>query len=131
MPKRRQTNDVKKPTYKNFFWLYLGAILLLVTLPINSAGELNDVTVLRFRGDYFFHALMFMPWAFFQPAFRFSTWQWLALGLLFAFGSEGVQYLLPYRAYNVNDLVSNGLGVVLGSLVYWIYFDKKSLVSSR
>ncbi|MHC1776967.1 MAG: VanZ family protein [Lentimicrobium sp.] len=107
------------------FWLYIGAIFLLVTLPINSAGELNNVTILRFRGDYFFHALLFMPWAFFQPAMCFRTWQWLAMGLLFACGSEGVQYLLPYRAYNVNDLVSNGLGVVLGSLVYWIFLVRR------
>ena len=117
---------------KFLFWLYIGAILLLVTLPINSAGELNNVTILRFRGDYFFHALLFVPWAFFRPVFRFANLHWLLMGLLFAAGSEGIQYLLPYRAYNVNDLVANKLGVVAGMLFFLLFsnFVKPKLQQS-
>ena len=33
-----------------------------------------------------------------------------------AVGLEGVQYLLPYRAWNVNDAVGNILGFNLGSV---------------
>ena len=107
--------------FRKLFWLYTGAIFLLVALPINSAGELNDVTVLSFRGDYFFHALMFIPWMFFRPVFRFTDLPWLLWGLMFAAGSEGIQYLLPYRAYNVNDLVANVIGVALSFLVYSLW----------
>jgi VanZ family protein len=121
----------KRRTFlKQLFWLYLGAIFLLVVLPINSAGELNDVTILSFRGDYFFHALMFVPWAFFRHSFRFKGLSWLTSGLLFAAGTEGLQYLLPYRAYNVNDLLANLLGVFLGSLVYWFLLGKRQDGSS-
>ena len=120
----------RRTLLKQLFWLYLGAIFLLVVLPINSAGELNDVTILSFRGDYFFHALMFMPWMFFRPVFRLNAWVWGLSGLVFAAGSEGIQYLLPYRAYNVNDLLANLLGVFLGSLVYWFLLGKRQDGSS-
>ena len=36
-------------------------------------------------------------------------------GLVFNF-TEGVQYFLTYRSYNINDLLSNFLGVLLGSI---------------
>lgn len=39
---------------------------------------------------------------------------WLVIGVLFALVLEAVQYVLPYRAFNINDLLANGLGVVLG-----------------
>lgn len=122
----------KKSALRIPFWLYLGAIFLLVVLPINSAGELNNITIISFRGDYFFHALLFVPWAFFRPVFRFANLHWLLVGLLFAAGSEGIQYLLPYRAYNVNDLVANMLGVVVGMLFYLLFstFVKPKLQQS-
>jgi glycopeptide antibiotics resistance protein len=112
---------VKTLNFRKLFWLYIGAIFLLIALPINSAGELNNITILRLRGDYFFHALMFVPWAFFKPVFRLNAWVWGISGLVFSVGSEGIQYLLPYRAYNVNDLVANMLGVVLGLLLYVLF----------
>jgi len=101
--------------------LYILAILLLTTLPINSAGELNDIHILKFRGDYFFHALMFMPWMFFRGAIVNSKWKWLVLGILFAAGSEIIQYILPYRAYNINDLMANSLGVVISFALWFIW----------
>jgi glycopeptide antibiotics resistance protein len=37
--------------------------------------------------------------------------------LLFAIFSEVVQYSLPYRTFNINDLASNLMGVLLGLLL--------------
>jgi len=31
---------------------------------VNNANELNNITILQLRGDYFFHILMFLPWMF-------------------------------------------------------------------
>lgn len=108
-------------------WLlssYLIIILLLVILPLNTSSELNNITILQLRGDYFFHILMFLPWAFFRQATAFKILPWLMLGLLFAAGTEGLQYLLPWRAFNVNDLLANGLGVLLGFLIVSLFFVK-------
>lgn len=106
--------------FKNkwLFSIYLIVIILLVTLPINSAaGELNNITIITFRGDYFFHALAFLPWAFFRASTNYHRINWLMMGILFAASTEALQYLLPYRAYNVNDSVANMLGVIVGFVV--------------
>lgn len=106
---------------KWIFWFYALFIVLLVVLPINSTGELNDINIITFRGDYFFHVLVFIPWSFFQPALRNKTITWLLLGLIFASATESLQYLLPYRAWNINDLLANILGVILGFVLYKLF----------
>lgn len=96
------------------FRIYLICVLLLAMLPINSAGELNNITILKFRGDYFLHSLMLVPWMIFLLWIKSRWWLWLLSGLLFAVFIEGIQYFLPYRAYNINDLVANIVGVGIG-----------------
>ena len=109
------------------FWIYFAAIILLITLPINASGSrlnLNNITVVRIRGDYFVHALVFIPWAFFMTSMRQPLWLWLILGLLFSTGTEMLQYLLPYRRFNINDLISNSLGIVLGMAFLTLFSAK-------
>ena len=108
---------INKVFSRRNFWIYFIAILLLITLPINTPGSkfyLNNITVVKIRGDYFFHALTFIPWAFFMVAMKQRPWTWLILGLIFSTGTELLQYLLPYRRFNINDLISNSLGILLG-----------------
>jgi glycopeptide antibiotics resistance protein len=93
-------------------------IILLVMLPMNSSEKLNNITIISFRADYFFHILMFLPWAFFLPAFKKKEVLWLALGLSAAAVAEGMQYFLSYRAYNINDMAANMLGVLIGMLLF-------------
>jgi glycopeptide antibiotics resistance protein len=100
---------------KTVLGVYILTILLLVALPLNTSSELNNITIFQLRGDYFFHIMLFMPWAFFRQACKIKTLPWLLLGLLFAAGTEGLQYFLPWRAFNVNDLLANMIGVILGA----------------
>jgi len=100
------------------FRLYFFAIILLITLPINKSGSLNDITVVHLRGDYFFHILTFIPWAFFGLVMKKNMWVWMIPGLLFAVGSELLQLILPWRRFNINDLIANGAGVFLGTLIF-------------
>lgn len=101
-----------------WLWGYILFVLLLMALPLNSTKQLNDITVISFRGDYFFHALVFLPWMFFRQVYKVNITAWLITGVLFACGSEGLQYLLPYRAWNINDLLANALGVLLGFIIF-------------
>ena len=105
---------------KKLFWVYCIFITLLVALPLNNIGasELNNITIIRLRGDYFFHVLLFMPWAFLSLSYKLNIWLWMVLGLAFATSSELLQYLLPYRSYNINDLVANNIGVILSVILY-------------
>lgn len=72
------------------------------------------MNIIEFRGDYFFHALVFLPWALLGfLAFRLS-FTWIVTGLLIAAATEGLQYFLYYRAFNINDMIANVTGVMIG-----------------
>jgi len=73
--------------------------MLLVALPLNASNELNNITILQLRGDYFFHILMFIPWMFFQKTTHFKAMHWLLPGLLFASVSEGLQQRFDCQCY--------------------------------
>ena len=63
---------------------------------------------------------MFLLWRITGINFREHAGKallYISLGLVFALLNEAVQYLLPYRAFNINDLLANGLGVLLGAVV--------------
>ena len=108
---------------KLVFSFYCLIIILLVTLPLNSASELVDITIFHFRGDYFFHALIFLPWALFQLLPKKQWLLWILIGLLFAACSELIQFFLSYRAFNINDLLANTIGILFG-LMIWFLFNK-------
>jgi len=118
-----------KQQIKSVFYIYATGLILLCVLPINSAAKLNDITIISFRGDYFVHAFIFIHWALFNLKFYKNNWRWLLAGLIFSTGVELLQYYLPYRTFNINDIVSNIIGVVLGQLIlfikaflYWLVF---------
>jgi len=48
-------------------------------------------------------------------SFPAKTLIWLVIGILFATANEAIQYFIPWRSYNINDLVSNFIGVLLGA----------------
>lgn len=105
-------------TTKYFFLAYFMAIVLLVVLPLNTTESLNTVTIISFRGDYFFHVLAFIPWACFGLMMQRRKVSWFFLGILLATFTEGLQYVLPYRAFNINDLISNSIGIVAGFIIF-------------
>ncbi|MBC2704220.1 VanZ family protein [Desulfobacula sp.] len=97
--------------------IYLMTLFLMMIIPLGgvSAG-LNNFSVLQLRLDYLVHGLVFVPlvilWRMRFPGH--PVWLILAGGIAIASGLEVIQYLLPYRAWNINDLVGNGAGVLLG-----------------
>lgn len=109
------------------FWAYVFVIVLLVTLPINSTGELNNITFIQLRGDYFFHALLFIPWVFFSVSLKKPLLLWIIIGLVVATSSELIQFYLPYRAFNINDLLANSIGIIIGFTLYYSYLKLKKL----
>ena len=86
------------------------------------ADPLTHATVIHLRLDYLPHALMFMPLAPLRRLGfpRHSLRLVIPAGLALAIGLEGVQYLLPYRAWNVNDAIGNGAGVLLSPLFFLV-----------
>jgi glycopeptide antibiotics resistance protein len=109
--------------YRVLFGVYFFVLVVLVVVPLDGLDvSLTDVFVLELRLDYLLHLLVFMPlmvlWRLGFP--RHSVWVIMGAGLLLAVGLEWIQYLLPYRSWNVNDAVANMAGVGLGCLVLGI-----------
>lgn len=98
---------------------YFVALAILMWAPLNGVGLPLDNFVFGLRLDHLLHASVFIPCAlFWMDSFkgRGRSWcTWLAAVATCLF-TEGVQYLLPYRGFDVNDLVANVLGVSLGWL---------------
>jgi VanZ family protein len=107
-----------------FFSLYLLIIILMILLPINSKeSSLNNNYVLYIRADYLGHSFLFLPWMWLKP---FNTRKlfilvWLIGGVVFAGITEGIQYFLPYRSFNVNDLFANFAGLIFSCLSIVIF----------
>ena len=87
--------------------------------------------IIKIRLDYLLHSILYIPWVFlYIKAFHPVKWHeillMIAAGLVMAFLTEGVQYFLTYRSYNINDLLSNFLGVLLGSTILLMNFATKT-----
>ena len=113
---------------KILFYLYVAGLIILSVIPFNTAATLNNITIVHLRGDYFLHALLFLPWTVFNLKFNKNSWFWLFSGLLFCAAVETIQYALPYRSFNINDLLANAVGVILGQ---GVLFSLKGILNYK
>lgn len=98
--------------------VYVAGVVVGSVAPFGETSRsLSSIHVLSFRLDYLLHALVFIPfyplWRWARPGHRW--WLVLGGGLAVAWLAEWVQLYLPYRAYNINDLLANMAGVLLGA----------------
>lgn len=97
-------------------WYFIG-LAILMWAPLNGIGIPLNNYVFGLRMDHLLHASVFIPCTLFLMDMTNRKWSvWLlavAIGLL----TEGVQWLLPYRGFDVNDMVANFLGVSLGWVI--------------
>lgn len=101
------------------FILYISVVLLLNILPFGFATQINDTVWGEFRLDYLTHALIFLPWIFFHFWFRRikKRW-WFLVGFVLALVIEGIQYYLPYRSFNMYDVLFNVVGLIMSYLLF-------------
>ena len=103
---------------KLFTWIYLLILVLGSVLPINSGTALNNTYIVKVRSDYLLHVFVLLPLpVFLSLSLRNRAGIWLLvimLGLLVVVFCESIQMLIPYRAFNINDLFANGVGALIG-----------------
>lgn len=111
------------------FPVYTILLILLSVLPINGPGsQINHIFIVHLRLDYIIHALVYIPltilaWSdrridFYALSLKTAAW---IIGLLvFAAVTEWIQFFLPYRAFNINDLIANSLGIIVGLIIVMI-----------
>ena len=106
---------------RRMLYIYTILLVLLSVLPINGLNPdtpLNDIFIVNIRLDYLIHCVILIPWVFLlkqntsvqYTGNPFRIVLLIAGGLLFSIGLEAIQYPLPYRGYNINDLLANILG---------------------
>ncbi len=114
-------------------WCYFIILLLLMWAPVGGLGVPLDNFVLGIRLDHLLHASVYIPCCFFLMDFPVVGWNhrfgcWLTATLI-ALTTESVQYLLPYRGFDINDLVANIMGVTLGWLILAILKRNQNRIS--
>ena len=125
--------SMKKPTtetMRKVAVLYFVALLLLMWLPLN--GVALDNYVFGLRADHLLHASVYLPCIFFLGRLApLPVWALWLLSLCIGLLTEGVQYLLPYRGFDVNDLLANAIGVSLGLFLFLFFLRKKSFEKKK
>lgn len=103
------------------FYIYVFCIFLLTVLPLNGSNVvMSNTYIIRIHLDYLLHVILFLPWVLFFTSKCNYLARWVLFGLAFALISEGIQFFLPYRAFNINDLISNIIGILLGFTIFTI-----------
>lgn len=96
--------------------------MVMMVIPLGNYGvKMNDTFVLSFRGNYILHCLVYVPWMWigswlFGKGFRWFWW--FGFGVIVVAVMECLQMWLPYRSFNVNDLVAGEVGCVVSAL-FW------------
>ena len=111
--------------------------MVLTLIPLGSLNAtLNDNYTLHIRWDYLLHALVYLPLSFFISAIFVKNAvktgsdemeykiPWILVILvagLIVVSFELVQKALPYRSFNINDMMANGIGAILGLFLFRLF----------
>ncbi len=104
---------------------YLFILFSVSTLPINGNDSTinNSYLASTIRFDYVVHSIMLIPWMllllFYKDFGVKKVIAWIISGFLLAIITELIQCFLPYRTFNLIDLIANIIGVYLG-FVLWL-----------
>ncbi|MFT3890521.1 MAG: VanZ family protein [Anaerolineales bacterium] len=148
----RRGRSLSELLFFSIFWIYLLVVIKLTLFPIYIDAFRREVLGRQFMASvnlipfYFgpftnwtyalpgliLNTLLTMPAGFgisFVTRFKPKDLGWLLLA--FGFGLEGMQLLIslllgyPYRTIDINDVIFNSLGVLLGYLAFrlfaWFY----------
>ena len=111
---------IDEKTWRRLAIIYFVVLAAAMWVPLGGL-HLNRM-VLGFRLDHLLHLAVYMPcafaWAVLLPRHR---WFWLVLTLLVGAGLEASQYVLPYRGFDLTDMVANATGALIGWVVLLVW----------
>ena len=113
---------------KSYSVIYFILLAVLMWAPVGGLGVPLDNFVFGIRMDHLLHASVYLlcP-AMLVDVLRCRRWRILAAAIAIGILTESVQYLLPYRGFDINDLAANFLGCLLGWVALLPYFRRKSI----
>ncbi len=120
---------------KNVLFTRIIYILLIILIGImsiipNAALDKISDTYKLFSGGYLFHILAYGVFCFFALLYNI-TYQRHSLVIILLFISiysiilEVIQYFLPYRTFNLYDILASLIGIAVGVVFYFLYRSLK------
>lgn len=108
-------------------------ILLILLSLWPAANNIIRQNISEFRWDYLEHflfyfilGLLYILWRidqhFYIRVFEFLLF--LAGGLIFSWLTEYIQILIPSRAFNPYDMISNMTGIISGTLITYFFIAR-------
>ncbi len=95
-------------------FLYIALVVFSMIVSPKNLG-FNNITGHGETGDYFLHFFVFLPWMLigdFVWGIKLIRWKWFVLGVLLATALEVSQIFIPYRGYDIWDLLVGVFGVI-------------------
>jgi glycopeptide antibiotics resistance protein len=102
---------------------------IMSIIPDTALDKVSD-TYKLFSGGYLFHILAYGVFCFFALLYNI-TYQRHSLFIMLLFISiysiilEVIQYFLPYRTFNLYDILASLIGVAVGVVFYFLYRSLK------
>ncbi len=103
---------------------YLLILLLGTVIPLNPVSStLNDNYTLHIRWDYLLHALVYIPLPVLLGLYlKKGSWiRIVMLTLPVTVLLEVLQMVIPYRFFNINDLLANCVGAIIGFMLIPVF----------
>lgn len=107
--------------------IYFILLAILMWAPLSGLAVPLPNFVLGIRIDHFIHASIYLlcP-VMLMDALHYRRFRILLAALAIGILTESVQYLIPYRGFDVNDLAANAIGNLLGWLPLLPYLKKRA-----
>lgn len=124
-----------KSLFRNVSLAYLILIAIANFLPLNSTSiSFGEPVFKNYKSEHLLHAIAYFPVGFFifillYDVFSRNSSRLIVAALyslLFGLLTECAQYFLPYRAFSLNDLTANLIGVLLGFVFIFFFLKLKT-----
>ena len=111
---------ISKLTVQRFFIVYLIVVFVLHVMKTDDVVDLNSY-FLGIRRDHWAHGIIFFPMGFFA-LISLNKNQRLAFAVIVfcCFFFESLQYFIPYRSFDIWDIVADSIGAGIGVLAYFM-----------
>ena len=114
--------------FKYIFFIYIVFLFVLHTVPLGPHIAPDEYVHITMRPDQILHFILFMPYCIFLRIWlKIDIYSnpWLSvvmilIGLFLAFSLEALHIILPYRSFEIGDLLANLLGTIIGSSAFAI-----------
>ena len=111
------------------FIIWFVAIIILSLLPSVGKTTSIDIGTIKIRLDYLYHIIIYLSGTFLAILYAVPSPKFPAKSrfvriliaitfmILLALLLEYIQKLIPSRTFNINDIISNLMGVLLGTVL--------------